>query len=188
MLGGPAPYPYLVEPAHMPEGLKVGFRLNAAAEERKNMACGCGEPIGDGCGDSGRAHFSNEPPIHDRERLSGLRLKQKHHGHMSWDSLLSIGWIEADEFEAHSLVRDCGHDPQVTLPLLDGQDIPYGLQCASGREGQHGLFHSRDQVFPPEHLLHVRFVEMHDWHGRILHFGLPRSSAATGCTPSSRAS
>src|SRR5262245_27127922 len=95
MLEGPAPYPYLVELAHVPERLKVSFRLNTAAEERQNMARGCGDPIGDGCGNSGRTHFSNEPPIHDRERFAGLRPKQEHHGHMSWDSLPSIGWVEA---------------------------------------------------------------------------------------------
>ena len=160
MLRRPAPDPHLLELAHALERGEMGAGLNAAADQRQNAGVGERQPPRYRRRHRSRAHFGDQRAIHRRQRFAGVGAHEHDHRVVRRDALAGVGRIEADEFQAHRILRDRRHDAEIALAFLDRQHGPHGLQDLAGGEIPEGLLHRVDEQVPLEDGAHARFVEI----------------------------
>ena len=168
MLRRAAPHADLVIAMQMRQCFEMRLRLDAAAEQCEHLRLRRREVFRRRRRDRGGAHLGDEPPVHDRERLAGLRPKQQDHRHMRRHGGAGILRIKADELQPHRVRRHRRHDAEIALFRLDRQHLAYRLQHAALRELRERLFHRRDQPLPAQQLRDPRLIEKHH------HAGLPR--------------
>jgi hypothetical protein len=136
-------------------------RTAASAEQCEHPALRRREIFRGGGRDRGGAHLGDQPPVHDRQRLAGIRAEQEDHRHMGRDGSAGIAGVEADEFQPHRRLGHRRHDAEIALLLLDRQHLTHRLQYPALREFGECLFHGRDQRRPGQQLADPVLVEKH---------------------------
>src|ERR1700730_542256 len=145
----------------------MSARLHAAAEQRQHSTVGRRQELGRRRRNRGGPHFGDQPSVHDRQRLTGLRTEQHDHCHMGRCAGGGILRVEADELRPHRLRCDGRHDAEISLSFFYRQHIPYRLQNPPERKIGKGLLHRRDQAIPAQQAADSVLVQIHYHRSRL---------------------
>jgi len=129
------------------EGGQVSAGLDATAENGQYTRIGRGEGLGGKRRDGGGTPSGDDPSVESGEGLAGLGVEEKDDGLMRMEWRARVLRKYGDEFGAHDVAMDSGHEGKPAGRFSSGHDCTNRLHNFSSGEVNECISHNSDECF-----------------------------------------